>query len=169
MTLRFFKSTSTLEADYYVGKKDGKFIVQLRVSPTITGSAHKGQPKEGEHIYDYEKSIKMAFPVIKLPQLAFKLYRLAGGDELEIKEFTDPTKGGHEGSGKRVVIKNSQDSKGNDIVSLFISEGDNKINFSLDLSEAYTLAKWLELTFQLNYMIEADSKLHPKVVENEKA
>jgi hypothetical protein len=99
MQLTFFKSTSCLSADYYFGKKDGKFIINLKVAPTITGSAHKGQPKEGEHIYDYEKEIKMSFPIIKLSQIAFKLFRLAGGDELEIKEFTDPSKGGYEGSG----------------------------------------------------------------------
>ncbi len=130
-----------------------KFFAFVELTPSLEGAA-KGQPKPGEHRYDYDRSIRIKFTPSDLYQCAYHLLGLTQGvRDLKYTKYADLSKSEHSDSNDKKQLTISSNEKGG--VSFFMSQNDKKINITISEAEAYAVSKWMEAIAN-NYSTEIE-------------
>jgi hypothetical protein len=141
MDLKFYRTNSCVG----VSQWDAQKRVMLEVSPSMEG-ASKGQPKPGEHRYNYEKAIRISFTLGDMLTASYTLIGMSQGVELEYQKFADMSKSQNATGDEKKSLKISASDKGGFFVGMI--SGKEKVSIILNPEELYALGKYLEFSAQ---------------------
>jgi hypothetical protein len=121
---------------------DDKLLVMFGLSPARPDKA-KGQPKAGDVCYDYDKKVNISLNAEKMLRISYHLMLLAYNIDTKYEQYADPSKSQHAtGEKKKLTISSGKDNG----ISIYLSQGENKVGITVGADEAYAIAKWLEAT-----------------------
>jgi hypothetical protein len=156
LKFKISKKQSTMEMSVWEKKVTGDTVeivnkAILEIAPALA-DAPKGPPKAGVKCFDYSKKIKISFNPTDMLKLAYALFMMSMGNELEYKKMADASKAPGSSIGvKSLGIKlNAQGS-----IAINLSEDKEGVKSNvfiyLDKDEAYALSKWFEVTYAKLY------------------
>lgn len=149
MNLKIFRTQSALEFSTWPAKRKAL----LEIAPAFPNNP-KGQPAPGSKLYDYSKKIKISFNANDILAFAFALYKHAAGESYDYKKYADMSKVANSADNDKKSLSVNLNANGG--LGIFLSKGAGadveKLNIILDKSDAYVIAKWLEVTYLSFYM-----------------
>lgn len=147
--MEFFRTGAKLRLSAW--DKHKKAFIEL--IPAIDPNM-KGQPKPGEKRYAYDKAIRISFSGPDVLIAAYKFIGMSHGLKHELEKYADLSKSTHVESNdkKKLVVKPGTTSG----VSIFLSQGDQKVNITLSLEEAYAIGKWFEIVADRFIKVDID-------------
>lgn len=143
MELRFFRTTSQIKVSTW----DEKARVFIEVVPPLEGNA-KGQPKAGEHRFNYDGAIRISFRLSELLTTSYVLLGMSQGMEGEFSKFADMAKTGS-GSTDKKTLKISAKENGGFFVNM--NMGKDKVSIAITNEELYAIGKFFEIAAQKFY------------------
>jgi len=139
--MKIYRTTTVLTLSTW----DEKRKAFIEITPAFEGRG-KGQPKPGEKIYDYDKTIRISFQLVDMLTTAYRLIAMAHGKDASFDKFADMSKVANSASMDKKILSVKLGDKGGIYFSL--SFGKEKASINLSQEETYAIGKWFEFQAQ---------------------